>query len=68
MIRREWRAEIMRKTSTSKGNGKKNRPKFKLGIPDLEHPKAAVLRSLGSHGADKEDGFAPTCPILNEGH
>lgn len=27
---------------------KKNRPKTKLGIPDLEHSKAAVLRSLGS--------------------
>ncbi len=38
----------MRKTSTSKAKGKKNRPKIKLGIPDLEHSKAAVLRSLGS--------------------
>src|SRR5882757_8955971 len=37
----------MRKTSTRKAKGKKNRPKIKLGIPDLEHSKAAVLRSLG---------------------
>jgi hypothetical protein len=36
----------MRKTSTSRT--RKNRPKVKLGIPDLEHSKAAVLRSLGS--------------------
>src|SRR6266571_386214 len=28
--------------------GKKVWPKMKLGIPDLEHSKAAVLRSLGS--------------------
>jgi hypothetical protein len=38
----------MRKTSTNKAKGKKNRPKTKLGIPDLEHSKSAVLRSLGS--------------------
>ena len=38
----------MRKTSTSRSKGKKNGPKIKLGIPDLEHSKAAVLRSLGS--------------------
>ena len=38
----------MRKTSSNKAKGKKNRPKTKLGIPDLEHSKAAVLRSLGS--------------------
>jgi hypothetical protein len=38
----------MRKTSTRKAKGKKNRPKIKLGIPDLEHSKAAVLRSLSS--------------------
>src|SRR5260370_23014126 len=38
----------MRKTSTRKAKGKKNRPKIKLGIPDLEHSKATVLRSLGS--------------------
>jgi hypothetical protein len=36
----------MRKTSTNRT--KKNRPKIKLGIPDLEHSKPAVLRSLGS--------------------
>src|SRR6266478_1034225 len=36
------------RTSTSRAKGKKSRPKFKLGIPDLEHSKAAVLRSLGS--------------------
>jgi hypothetical protein len=38
----------MRTTSTRKVKGEKNRPKIKLGIPDLEHSKAAVLRSLGS--------------------
>jgi hypothetical protein len=38
----------MRKMSTNEAKGKKNRPKTKLGIPDLEHSKAAVLRSLGS--------------------
>ena len=38
----------MRKTSTSRAKGKKNRPKSKLCIPDLEHSKAAVLRSLAS--------------------
>src|ERR1700733_49347 len=38
----------MRMTSTSRTKGKKNRPKTKLGIPDLEHSKAAVLPSLGS--------------------
>jgi site-specific recombinase XerD len=38
----------MRKTSTSGSKRKKNRPKTKLGIPDLEHSKAAVLRSLPS--------------------
>ena len=32
----------------NKAKGKKSRPKTKLGIPDLEHSKAAVLRSLGS--------------------
>ncbi|MGC1294866.1 MAG: alpha-glucosidase, partial [Alloacidobacterium sp.] len=35
----------MRKSAT---NGQKNRPKTKLVIPDLEHSKLAVLRSLGS--------------------
>jgi len=38
----------MRKTTPNKTKGKKSRPKTKLGIPDLEHSKAAVLRSLGS--------------------
>ena len=38
----------MRKTLTNKATCKKSRPKTKLGIPDLEHSKAAVLRSLGS--------------------
>jgi len=46
MIRR--RAAIMRKTSANKAKGKKNRPKTKLGIPDLEHSKTAALRSLDS--------------------
>jgi hypothetical protein len=36
-------AVIMRKASQ-----KKSRPKMKLGIPDLEHSKAGVLRSLRS--------------------
>jgi site-specific recombinase XerD len=38
----------MTKTLTGNSKGKKSRPKTKLGIPDLEHSKAAVLRSLGS--------------------
>jgi hypothetical protein len=38
----------MRKTTTIESKGKKSRLKTKLGIPDLEHSKAAVLRSLGS--------------------
>jgi hypothetical protein len=38
----------MKKTPTGISKGKKGRPKAKLGIPDLEHSKAAVLRSLGS--------------------
>jgi hypothetical protein len=38
----------MRKKSTNRAKCKKSRPKIKLGIPDLEHSKAAVLRSLGS--------------------
>ena len=41
----------MRKTSTSKTKGRKNRPKIKLGIPDLEHSKAAVLRARFSDKA-----------------
>jgi hypothetical protein len=35
----------MKKTTTAKPKGKKNQPKTKLGIPDLEMSKAAVLRS-----------------------
>src|ERR1700761_2409754 len=38
----------MRKTSIRKAKGKKSRPRTKLGIPDLEHSKAAVLRRLSS--------------------
>jgi len=38
----------MRRTSKDRTRDKKNRPKVKLGIPDLEHSKLAVLRSLGS--------------------
>ena len=58
----------MRKTTTTKTKGKKSRPKTKLGIPDLEHSKAAVLRSLSSpdsvrgyqHAIDLEErGLAP---------
>ena len=48
MIRRSGGVAIMRKMSTNRATGKKDRPKTKLGIPDLEHSKAAVLRSLGS--------------------
>jgi len=38
----------MRKTPTGDLKGKKRQSKIKLGIPDLEHSKSAVLRSLGS--------------------
>jgi hypothetical protein len=38
----------MKKTLPNNSKSKKTRPKTKLGIPDLEHSKAAVLRSLGS--------------------
>jgi hypothetical protein len=38
----------MIKMPTGNPKGKEGRPKAKLGIPDLEHSKAAVLRSLGS--------------------
>lgn len=48
----------MRKTSTNRTSGKKNRPKIKLGIPDLEHSKTAVLRSLGS--PDSRRGYQHT--------
>src|SRR3984893_11864316 len=41
-------AATMRRTSTRDSKDKKSRPKIKLGIPDLEHSKAAVLRSIGS--------------------
>src|SRR5712672_697741 len=41
-------AVTMRRTSTRDSEDKKSRPNIKLGIPDLEHSKAAVLRSLGS--------------------
>jgi hypothetical protein len=49
----------MRKKSTSRT--KKNRPKTKLGIPDLEHSKAAVLRSFGS-----PDSQRAACALLHE--
>ncbi len=39
----------MRKTKATNAKSKKSRPKTKLGIPDLEHSKAAVLRSLDWH-------------------
>jgi hypothetical protein len=45
----------MRKTSATEVEGKKARPKTKLGIPDLEHSKAAVLRSLCS--PDSQRGY-----------
>ena len=38
----------MKQKPNAKSKGKKSRPKAKLGIPDLEMSKAAVLRSLGS--------------------
>ncbi len=38
----------MRKPATNGTKGQKNRPKTKLAIPDLEHSKLAVLRSLDS--------------------
>lgn len=38
----------MKKASAKSANGKKSRPKINLGIPDLEHSKNEVLRSLGS--------------------
>jgi integrase len=43
-----WRARPMKQKPNANSKGKKNRPKTKLGIPDLEMSKAAVLRSLGS--------------------
>jgi hypothetical protein len=36
----------MSKTPLNMTKDKKSRPKTKLGIPDLEHSKAAVPRSL----------------------
>jgi hypothetical protein len=45
----------MRKTSLTKAKGKKSAPKTKLGIPDLEHSKAAVLRGFGS--PDSQRGY-----------
>ena len=38
----------MKQKPNANSRGKKNRPKTKLGIPDLEMSKAAVLCSLGS--------------------
>jgi len=38
----------MKKKPAANSRGKKSRTKAKLGIPDLEHAKAAVLPSLGS--------------------
>jgi hypothetical protein len=40
-----WEAATMKRKSTG---GKSNRQKAKLGLPDLEHAKAAVLDSLRS--------------------
>jgi hypothetical protein len=45
----------MMKTTTSKTKGNKSRPKTKLGTPDMEHSKAAVLRSLDS--PDSKRGY-----------
>ena len=44
----------MRKTLTNKANGKKSRPKTKLGIPDLEHskPRSSGALVLPTRGAD----------------
>jgi hypothetical protein len=33
---------------TSRKSGKRNRPKTKLALPDLDHSKSAVLNSLRS--------------------
>jgi hypothetical protein len=44
----------MRKKSTNAAKCKKSRPKIKFAIPDLEHSKAAVLRSLGSPDSRRE--------------
>jgi hypothetical protein len=49
----------MKKVSTKSANGKRSRPKIKLGIPDLEHSKNAVLRSLGS--PDSRRGYQHAC-------
>src|SRR5580698_4079498 len=38
----------MKQKPNANSKGKTSRPKTKLGIPDLEMSKAAVLRSLGS--------------------
>ena len=42
------RVATMKQKPNAYTRGKKSRPKAKLGIPDLEMSKAAVLRSLGS--------------------
>jgi hypothetical protein len=38
--------------------GTKNRPRMKLGIPDLEHSKTVVLRSLRSPASRRGDQHA----------
>ncbi len=38
----------MKQGSIATSKGKKSGPKARLGIPDLEMSKAAVLRGLGS--------------------
>jgi hypothetical protein len=57
--------------------GTKNRPRMKLGIPDLEHSKAVVLRSLRSPASrggyqmpsmSLSDGTAPNrgCRLMRQ--
>ena len=48
----------MRKPATNGTKGQKNRPKTKRTIPDLEHSKLAVLRSLGSPDSRRGDQHA----------
>ena len=47
----------MRKTSTNRAKGKKNRPKTKLGIPDLERLESRSPRSLGLGSPDSRPGY-----------
>jgi hypothetical protein len=48
----------MKQKPNANSKVKKGRPKIKLGVPDLEMSKAAVLRSLGS--PDSRRGYQGT--------